>query len=72
MEVLLIVSHLVLLHSKVYETHDFQLSNQKSGGKQSTVHFFQVMKQKYKARQIWILGNQYIIQTKHEQFFLLC
>lgn len=50
MEVLLTVIHPVILHGKVYETHDFQLSHQKSEGKQSTVHFFQVMKQEYKAR----------------------
>lgn len=37
MEVLLVFIHPALLHSKVY---DFELSNQKSGRKQSTVNFF--------------------------------
>lgn len=40
MEVLLVLIHPALLHSKVYETHDFELSYQKCGGKQSSVNFF--------------------------------
>lgn len=40
MEVLLVLIHPLLLHSKVYETHDFQLSNKKSTGKQTAVNFF--------------------------------